>query len=161
VPAQHPPSAAERPLGAYGLLAASFLAGAGTALTALERSGRRIPHRIDLRDLALLAVGTHKLSRVIAKARVTAFLRAPFTEHRGSAGHGESDDVAVGTGVRRAVGELLVCPYCLAMWVAGGLLTLYVAAPRVARLSASALTAVVVSDMLQIAYKAMEDRARP
>ena len=151
--------AAERPLAAYGVLAATFLTTAGTALAALERSGWPITVRIDLRDLALIAVGTHKLSRVIAKARVTGFLRAPFTEHRGPAGHGETDDVAAGTGLRRAVGELLVCPHCLGMWVVGALLSLHVAAPRVARLVASALTAVFVSDVLQIAYRVMEDRA--
>ncbi len=84
-----------RPLAAYGVLTATFNAGLAAFLVAAERRGK-LPERYAPGDLALIAVGTFKLSRVIAKDRVTSVLRAPFTRHEGSAGHGEVDEAARG-----------------------------------------------------------------
>ncbi len=90
-------------------------------LALAERSGRRIPERVGVGDLVLMGVATHKLSRLITKDRVTSFARAPFTRYEEPAGHGEIEEHARGTGMRRAVGQLLTCPYCISQWVAGGL----------------------------------------
>ena len=49
-----------------------------------RRAGRPLPERVPVGDLALLAVGTYKLSRLIAKDRITSFFRAPFTRYKGS-----------------------------------------------------------------------------
>lgn len=160
-PSQPAGPGTDRPLAAYAALSATFLTATVGALALLERTGRPVPRRVGWRDLALLGVATHKLSRLLSKERATAFARAPFTEHRGSAGHGEVEERPAGTGIRRAVGELVTCPYCLGMWVAGGLVTAYVASPRLARLGASVLTILFVSDVLQIAYKAAEERQDP
>ena len=56
-----------------------------------------------------------------------------------------------------ALGELLVCPYCLGLWASGGFHAGLLFAPRATRFSASVLTALTISDFLQIAYKAVED----
>lgn len=66
-----------------------------------------------------MAVGTAKLSRLIAKRWVQAPSGA-VTRLRDEAGHGEDRRAACGRGLRRAIGELLVCDYGLAQWVAGG-----------------------------------------
>ena len=47
------------------------------------RSRRPLPTRIPAGDLALLSVATYKLSRLIAKDRITGFFRAPFTRYQG------------------------------------------------------------------------------
>ena len=53
---------------------------------------------------------------------MTSFLRAPFTRFQESSGQGEVvEEEPCGHGLRLAVGELLVCPYCLAQWVATAL----------------------------------------
>src|SRR3954454_22044278 len=44
------------------------------------RSGRSFPERVGAGDLLMAGVATHKLSRIVSKDRVTAPLRAPFTE---------------------------------------------------------------------------------
>jgi hypothetical protein len=103
-------------------------------------------------------VATHKLSRLIAKDKITAFLRAPFTEFEQPGGPAEVEERARGEGARRTIGELLVCPYCLGMWVSGGFHLGLVVAPRATRFAASVLTGLTISDFLQIAYKAAEDR---
>lgn len=58
----------------------------------------------------------------------------------------------------RHTGELLICPYCLGRWISAGFNLGLVIAPRSTRFAASVLTALTISDFLQIAYKAAEDR---
>lgn len=149
----------ERPLKPYLGLAGTFALASGALLLVAERSNR-LPDRVRLGDLAVLSVATHKLSRLLAKDKVTSFLRAPFTEYQEPAGHGEVEEKPRGHGWRLAVGELLVCPYCLSLWVAGGFSAGLVFAPRSTRVVASAFTMVAVSDFLQLAYKAAEDRSQ-
>ena len=103
-----------------------------------------------------MTVATHKLSRTLAKDRVTSAVRAPFTRFEGDAGPGEVSEVARGRGLRRAVGELLVCPYCLGLWIAAALTAGLLVAPRATRWGASVLVALTGSDLLQIAYAKAE-----
>lgn len=128
------------------------------AVVAARRSGHELPERVDAGDLVLMGVATHKLSRLIAKDKVTAFLRAPFTELEGKGGPAEVEERARGEGLRRAAGELMICPYCLGMWVSGGFQLGLLAAPRTTRFVASILAGLTLSDFLQIAYKAAEDK---
>ena len=149
------------PLRDYAGLAALFNVAIIGGLALAERSGRRIPDRVSAADMALLAVATHKVSRLITKDRVTAFVRAPFTRYEEPAGHGELEEHARGTSMRRAVGQLLTCPYCISQWVAGGFFLGLVTAPRPTRLVAAMFTGVTISDGLQLAWKAAESRATP
>ena len=146
------------PLRDYAGLVALFNVALAGGLAAAERSGRGIPSRLSAGDVVLLSVATHKLSRLLTKDRVTSFARAPFTRYEEPAGHGELEEHARGTGMRRVIGELLVCPYCIGQWVAGGFTIGMVAAPRVTRLLASMFTMVAASDALHLAYKAAEKR---
>ena len=151
------PPRQQPPFGAYAALTAAFNAAFAGALAAAARSGR-LPERVDARDVVLVGVATHKLSRLITKDRVMAFARAPFTEYQEPGGAGEVEEKARGDGFRRAVGELLVCPYCLGLWTSAGMHAGLVFAPRVTRTVASTFTALALADFLQIAYKAAEDR---
>jgi hypothetical protein len=146
---------ADRPLGGY-LAALGTYAGtvgvlAGTAL--LRR--RRLPDRFTLGDTALLSIATHKMSRLLAKDAVLSPLRAPFTRFEGSAGDGElNESVRDEHGVRHAFGELLSCPFCLAVWIATALVGGAVLAPRLTRAAEVVMTAVAASDFLQLVYDA-------
>jgi hypothetical protein len=143
----------ERPLLPYATLAAVF----NTGLAAVLWRSRRVPE-LTATDIVLLGVATHKLSRLVTKERVTSFLRAPFVRYQGSAGHGEVNEAPRGHGVQRTVGELLVCPYCVATWVAGGFLAGMAVSPRRTRAVAGLLTTVAIADGLHLAYRAAEDR---
>jgi hypothetical protein len=146
------------PLGSYAVIGGLLPAAFGAAVWAGERSGRRVPERLPMGDLLLLSTATFKLSRLIARDTVTGFLRAPFTEYQEPAGHGEVEERARGRGPRLAIGKLLVCPACLGLWVAGGFLAAYQRSPRMARWAAALFTVHAVSDTLQLAYRAAEDR---
>jgi hypothetical protein len=143
-----------RPLGGYAVSMSAYATMVAGIAGAVRASGRPLPERPPVGDIVLISLATHKLSRLLAKDAVTSPLRAPFTRYREPIGHAEvAEDVRAEHGTTgHAVGELLSCPFCLAMWVAtlftGGL----VLAPRATRLATTALTAVAVSDFLQLAY---------
>ena len=147
-----------RPLLPYAQIATVYTAGTGGGLIALRARGHRLPERLSLGDLLLLGVATHKLSRLLTKDRVTSFLRAPFTQFQEDSGQGEVEERPYGEGLREAVGELVSCPYCLAQWVATGFTLGLVSNPRLTRFISSVLVVHTLSDMLQIAYRASEDR---
>src|SRR4051794_20089448 len=138
----------QRPLGSYAVLSGAFFAALGGALAAARASGREID-RPGMADVALGALATQKLSRLIAKDKVTSFARAPFTRFQDTAGHGEVEEEARGDGLRFAVGELVLCPYCISQWVAGGIAVGWVVAPRTTRLLSAMWAAQSVADGLQ------------
>lgn len=146
----------QRPLGGYAALTGLFSAVTVGFSVWVRRSGRELPERIALADLALITLATHKASRLVAKDRVTSAVRAPFTRFQEEGGPGEVEEQARGRGLRRAVGELLICPFCLSMWIGAGFAAGLVVAPRPTRWAASVLTAVFGSDVLQLAYKRLE-----
>ncbi|HEX4466557.1 MAG TPA: DUF1360 domain-containing protein [Solirubrobacteraceae bacterium] len=147
----------EHPLGGYAALMGAFATAAGGFVAWMGRSGREFPERFDGRDLALITLATHKASRLLAKDRVTRPVRAPFTSFQQDSGAGEVEERARGRGLRRAIGELLVCPYCLGMWVGSILAAGMTLAPRQTRWVASVLSAHFGADVLQVAYKKLED----
>ncbi len=152
------PPGTERPLGGYTVLSSIFATSFITALVAAHRAGR-LPVEFSTKDIVLTGIATHKLSRLIARDKVTSFVRAPFTRFQETTGHAEVDEAPRGSGLRLAVGELLVCPYCLAQWIAGAFTVGHVTAPRVTRLLAAMWTAHAIADAAQLAYSAAEKRS--
>jgi Protein of unknown function (DUF1360) len=148
----------ERPLGSYAILTGAYGTGLSGSLIALRVRRHQLPERLTTADLLLVGIATHKLSRLIAKDKVTSFVRAPFTRFQESSGQGEVEEEPCGHGMRLAVGELLVCPYCLSQWVATGLMFGLIGAPGLTRLLCSVSVAHTISDFLQIAYRAAEDQ---
>jgi len=148
----------DKPMGSHLTLVVIYNALIGAFFLWRARSNRSFPERIGAGDVLLAGVATHKLSRIIAKDRVTAPLRAPFTEFEEEGGPGEVEEKPRGRGMRRAVGELLVCPFCMAQWVATGILAGLGTVPRTTRFVCSIFAAVTISDFLQILYKGSEEK---
>jgi Protein of unknown function (DUF1360) len=147
----------ERPVGAYVVLTSVYTGACAAAVYALRVRGRPLPERVHTGDILLVGIASHKLARLIAKDKVTSFVRAPFTRYREAGGHGEVEEEPRGTGLRLAVGEFLVCPYCIGQWVATALMVGLVASPRLTRAVSSVFVAHTISDFLQVAYRAAED----
>jgi hypothetical protein len=148
----------EQPLAGRITLVAAFGASLLGAKLALRINGRELPERPHTSDVVLIGVATHKLSRLLAKSKATSFIRAPFTELEAPRGSGEVDERPRGEGVRRAVGELLVCPYCLSQWISAGFTAGLVLSPRMTRMVAASYTAQTLADFLQVAYRACGQR---
>ena len=132
---EHPPYAA------YELLTGVFNLGAGALAGAI---GRRAPA---VGDLFILGVATQQVSRTLARDRVTSPLRRPFVDRAPDGKETPKKD-----GGRRAIGELLTCPYCLAPWTALALTGVYAVAPRAARAFAGIMAVATVSDFVNRTY---------
>jgi hypothetical protein len=146
------------PLRAYALLAAAFNGGLAAGLASAQRRGR-LPERLDAGDVVLLGVATHKIARLLAKDSVTSFARAPFVHLEEKTGTNSLREQPRGTGMRRAIGELISCPECVGHWVAGCLVVSSLHAPRVTRVVASLYAALAIGDMLQFVYVGLKSRA--
>ncbi len=136
----------------YAALTGTFLVGAGAAIFGLERKGR-LPEHIAAGDLALLGIASYQLSRTVTRDRVMSFLRRPFAREEGPAGRGEVRSEPRGSGLRRAVGELLICPFCMTQWVAGAALASLCVAPKTTRFAASVLAIRTVAEVANIAHE--------
>lgn len=139
-------------LGAFNLLFGLFL-------LVTKATGRRVPNGLKPGDIALLGVATHKLSLLLSQDAVTSPLRAPFTELREKESPKSVDEKPRGSGLRRSLGELLTCQFCVGQWVASFFAYGLVLAPAVTRLVASIFAIVTVSDHLHQTYKALVKRA--
>jgi hypothetical protein len=142
----------ERPLGSFLVLMGVYTGVVGGLFGAVRLSGRSLPQTPAWSDLALATVATHKVARLLSKDPVTSPLRAPFTRFAGTSGEAELAEEVRGSGPRKAIGELVTCPFCLGLWVATGIAFGLVLAPRPTRLVASIFTALTGADFLQFAY---------
>jgi hypothetical protein len=139
------------PIGGYATMMGIFL-GAFATLAAAAHKAQVLPARIPATDIVLLGVATHKLTRIVARDRVTIPLRVPFTHYEGSDGAGQVREEPRGRGIQRAIGGLLTCQYCAGPWIATALTAGLIFAPRITRLASSMFAMVAVSDFLHQAY---------
>jgi hypothetical protein len=139
------------PVGAYAALLALYAGSFGVALWTGSRHGV-LPRSLEVPDLALLGVATHRLSRLLTRDRITTPLRMAFTRYESTDGGGEVHEHSRGRGWRKALGGLLTCPFCAGPWIAGVLTTAFVLRPRETRLVASVLVMVTISDFTHQAY---------
>jgi hypothetical protein len=123
------------------------------------RAAHRPPARLSPWDVLLVSTATYRASRLVSKDRITSFLRAPFTRRTDVVSASEVMDEPRGEGLRRAVGELVGCPFCMATWVAGGLVCSHAAAPRATRLVTGGLTAIALADWLHYAWSLTQEKA--
>jgi Protein of unknown function (DUF1360) len=130
------------PYEAYAAIAGIFLAGLGV----VSLLARRSPPATAL-DLVALSAATFKASRTLSHERVASFMREPFVE-------GEEERPA-GEGLQRALGELVTCSRCVGTWVAAGLASSQMAAPRFGRALTWTLGAAAANDFLQAAFTAL------
>ena len=146
----------EMPLASYAKIMGTYSAAFAGLLLAVRQSGHRVPDRIAYGDLALLGIATFKLSRIISSDRVTSPLRAPFVEYVEPAGASEVKEKVHGTGLQRAIGDLVTCPYCLGPWVATALAFGLVFKPRTTRFVGGILAAATLSEFINHATAAIK-----
>ena len=142
------------PYESYAAIMATFAAGLAAAGAAARLLGRDAQCHSAL-DFAVLAAASFKASRTVARDEVTSFVREPFVE--GHAHEGGEEPLETG-GMRQAVGELVTCSRCVGTWVAAGLATTQILAPRFGRLLTWSLGAAGANDFLQAGFAALAER---
>jgi hypothetical protein len=144
-----------RPYGAYAGITGAFMGGLAIA-GVLARLLDRDPLDRDALDLVVLGAATFKAARTITRDDVGSFIREPFVE--GEAGHGDEHPVETGD-LRQAIGELVTCSRCIGTWIAAGLGTTQILAPRFGRLLTWTLAAAGLNDWLQAGFAALTAKA--
>ncbi len=134
------------PYAAYAALMATF-AGGLAAAGALAKLLDREPEEFTALDFAALTLATFKASRTIASDPVTSWIREPL------------EDEAESGGVEQALAELVTCSRCVGTWVAAGLGSTQIIAPRFGRLLTWTLGAAGLNDFLQAAFAALTHKS--
>jgi hypothetical protein len=144
------------PYRAYATITGVFVA--GLALSGgIARLRGRDPREQTWLDLATLSAATFKASRTIARDDVTSFLREPFVE--GDPRDSEEEHPVQTGGMEQAIGELVTCSRCVGTWVAAGLATTQVLAPRLGRMLTWTLAGAGINDFLQAGFTALTRKA--
>ena len=110
-----------------------------------------LPKDIKLLDLALLGFATARLTDIISTDEVMTWLREPFVrmEPVEIAGYEAEIRVGRGAGFRKALGELLSCPWCVGVWVAAGLTYAYFLIPSITWLFILVLAIAEIGSIIQ------------
>ena len=148
------PLSMTRPLD-YALLEGAFLT-CFTAVVVLARK-REGPNALAIAssELPVMAMAVFALADVLAKEKVSTWIRAPFVvesvDHR--------PGVPQGAGVRYAIGEMLTCTRCVGTWSALGLLGLRTVSPAAGRAANVILALTGANDILQGGFRLLLERA--
>src|SRR5215210_5064887 len=150
----------DQPLGDYLALIGIFHLVFALFLLATKGSNRSIPQRVRPGDIVLLGVATHKLGYLLSNDAVTSAIRAPFTEYLEMESPSNVEEQPRGTGLQKAIGELLICVFCVGHWIAAFFAYGLVLAPALTRFVAAIFAIVTVSDYLTQAYMAVMKKAQ-
>mgnify|MGYP002682492405 CR=1 FL=1 len=134
----------------YILLDVIFITLYAGVLLALYYLGR-LPRGISVLDFVLLGLAAARLSDVISTDDIMQWLREPFVgvEEEQIAGEEVQTRVGRGRGIRKVLGELLCCPWCVGVWVAAGLTYAYFLLPRIIWLFLLLMAIAEVGSLLQ------------
>ena len=94
---------------------------------------RRLPTSIRPFDFALLGLAAARLTDIISTDQIMEWLRRPFVKMETTeiAGHEVETRTGRGRGLKKVIGDLLSCPWCVGVWVAASLTYAYCLMPAV------------------------------
>jgi len=136
------------------VLEAVFAAGMAGLIALTIRRERDGTPSIPREELVVLAMATFTLSDVLAKEKISTWLREPFVQE----GADHKPIRPEGDGLRYAFGELLTCTRCIGTWSALGLVTLQTASPAAGRATARVLALAGANDLMQSGFRLLAER---
>jgi hypothetical protein len=137
----------DRPVEPTDYLALNAAYGALMAAVVVATRDRTRSDPITTREMLPIAAATFALSKVVARERIGSWLRDPFVEVE----HGQRRPR--GSGLRRAVGELVTCTRCVGAWSALTVVGLRMVDPPAGRTVTNVLAASAANDWLQASFK--------
>lgn len=139
----------------YAIVEAVFAAGLAAVAALTHRREAGGDRAIPLRELPVLAAATFALADVVAKEKVSTWLREPFVAE--SADHKPIHPE--GTGLRYTIGELLTCTRCVGTWSALAVVGLRTASAPAGRAVSTVLALAGANDVLQSGFRLLAERA--
>jgi hypothetical protein len=146
------------------LFLAAYLILLGVFLEIMHLTGRSFSDSVPPFDFLLLSLATFRVTEAITCDRITRFLRDPFIlrrKVRRPDGESEEKVEPAGKGLRRTVGELLICPWCTGIWVGAFLVYLYLLFPSVARVVLLAFGAAGAGIIFELFAKLLDQKSEP
>lgn len=113
----------------------------------------RIPPGVGAFEFILLGFAAARLADIISTDEVMTWLREPFveTERTQIAGREVETRTGRGRGLRKVLGDLIACPWCIGVWVAALLTYLYFLFPQVVWLFVVIMAIAELGALLQTA----------
>ena len=96
----------------FGIL---FIAIAVYLYSILQQTTSGIPSRIPVFDLVLIVLALYRLTHLVTQDKITNPIRQYFSKFE--------------RGVRKTIYELLICPWCVGIWLSLFLVFLYLISP--------------------------------
>ncbi|MCA1834312.1 MAG: DUF1360 domain-containing protein [Actinomycetota bacterium] len=149
-----------RPLGAYAGIMAANASLLAAAAVAFKKSGKGPPAPLSAGDVVLTSIATHRIARLVSKDTITSPLRAPFARYEGPGAPAEVNEEVRGRGWRKAIGELVTCPFCTGEWIATSFAVGWLFAPRATRFIATMWGCLGIADAMQFGYAALEKASK-
>lgn len=142
-------------------LAYFALMGCWTAgMLGLARAGEHQLKEFSLGQGVSYALATHGVARILSTETITLPLRSPFVD-REFTEDGGCSETPRGTGLRKAIGELVTCPYCCSTWAAAMLMAGHIWRPKATRVLVNVFAAAAAANMLHRAFSRLERTKRP
>ena len=119
------------------------------------------PSAVNSFDFLLLCLATFRITELITSDSITKFLRDPFVTRKKVRNPDGSEEVKVkpeGRGIKRFIGELIICPWCIGVWIGTFLSYFYILTPGPARVFLIAISVAAGGILIQLFAKLL-DRA--
>jgi hypothetical protein len=137
----------DRPVEPHDYAALNLAYGALLAAVVVGTRERAREDPIQTRELIPIAAATFALAKVVAREKIGTWVRDPFVEVSGG------ERRPRGTGLRRAVGELVTCTRCVGAWSALTVVGVRMVDPPAGRTVTNVLAASAANDWLQSSFK--------
>lgn len=138
----------------YAALEGVFAIGLAGVIALTRRRERDGSPAIPRDELPLLAMATFALADVLAKEKISTWIREPFVEE----GADHKPVRPEGRGLWAAIGELLSCTRCVGTWCALGLVALRTASPAAGRATTRVLALAGINDLMQSGFRLLAER---
>ena len=138
----------------YAALEAVFAAGLAGLIALTRRRESDGTLAIPRDELPLLALATFVLADVLAKEKISTWIREPFVEE----GEDHKPIRPEGHGMRAAIGELMTCTRCVGTWSALGLVALRTASPAAGRATMRVLALAGTNDLMQSGFRLLAEK---
>jgi hypothetical protein len=133
----------------------------GFFLYLMDTLDKDFPASISTFDFLLLSLATFRITELITSDTITKFLRDPFVERekvREPDGSVDEKVKPAGRGLKKFIGELIICPWCIGVWVGAVLTYLFLLAPGPTRMFLLAISVAAAGILFQLFAKLL-DRA--
>ena len=145
----------------HGIFMVFYLLMFGFCLYLMDTLDIAFPESVSAFDFLLLCLATFRITELITADRITKFLRDPFVHREKVREPDGSEDVKVkpaGRGLKKFIGELIICPWCIGVWIGTVLTYFYLLAPGPARVFLLAVSAAAGGILIQLFAKLLDQK---